>query len=234
MESPLAAEGPVLAVPQFYVTPSQRFSLRSFLLAIVTAVAFLLAVVYALGHSRYAHAGREDDDDDPSRVDTIYLGDPGQAPRAARPQEAHPSAVHPFVVVRLPRSGEQFGQIPDTAAGRLLYAWLAAFNGTDSAALPKALPTAEPTATQAAQLELRRQTGGFTLVSAKEVQPGVLVFRLHDQTPSATEALGTLQVRPNSNPATIASFSLSGTSSPEAKPNEAARANTDDKPTSPD
>jgi hypothetical protein len=40
------------------------------------------------------------------------------------------------------------------------------------------------------------------------VQPGVLVFRLRDQTPSATEVLGTLQVRPNSSPAAIASFSL--------------------------
>ena len=44
----------------------------------------------------------------------------------------------------------------------------------------------------AAQMELRRQTGGFSLLSAKEVQPGVLVFRLRDETPSATEALGTL------------------------------------------
>jgi hypothetical protein len=35
----------------------------------------------------------------------------------------------------------------------------------------------------------------------------LLVFRLRDQTPSATEVLGTLQVRPNSSPADIASFS---------------------------
>ena len=63
-------------------------------------------------------------------------------------------------------------------------------------------------------MELRRQTGGFSLLSAKEVQPGVLVFRLRDETPSATEALGTLQVRPNSSPATIASFSLRAVPSP--------------------
>jgi hypothetical protein len=63
-------------------------------------------------------------------------------------------------------------------------------------------------------MELRQQTGGFNLLSAKEVQPGVLVFRLRDQTPSAIEALGTLQVRPNSNPATIASFSLRAVPSP--------------------
>jgi hypothetical protein len=57
-------------------------------------------------------------------------------------------------------------------------------------------------------MELRQQTGGFTLLSAKEVQPGVLVFRLRDQTPSAGEVLGTLQMVPNSNPPAIASFSL--------------------------
>jgi hypothetical protein len=63
-------------------------------------------------------------------------------------------------------------------------------------------------------MELRRQTGGFSLLSAKEVQTGVLVFRLRDQTPSATEVLGTLQVLPNSTPARIASFSLRAVPTP--------------------
>jgi hypothetical protein len=67
-------------------------------------------------------------------------------------------------------------------------------------------------------MELRRQTGGFCLLSAKEVQPGVLVFRLRDQTPLATEVLGTLQVRPNSNRVTIASFSLRAVPSPRQDP----------------
>jgi hypothetical protein len=67
-------------------------------------------------------------------------------------------------------------------------------------------------------MELRQQTGGFSLLSAKEVQPGVLVFRLRDETPSATEALGTIQVLPNSKPATIASFSLRAVPSRETSP----------------
>ena len=67
-------------------------------------------------------------------------------------------------------------------------------------------------------MELRRLTGGFTLLSAKEVQPGVLVFRLRDQTPEATEVLGTLQVRPNSRPAAIANFSLRSVSRPARMP----------------
>ena len=55
---------------------------------------------------------------------------------------------------------------------------------------------------------------GYTLLS-QEVRPGVLVFRLHDQSPAATEVLGTLQVLPNSNPAAIATFSLRTVSPPQ-------------------
>ena len=57
-------------------------------------------------------------------------------------------------------------------------------------------------------MDLRQETGGFNLLSAKEIQPGVLVFRLRDQTPAGTEALGTLVQRPESNPPTIGSLSL--------------------------
>ena len=81
----------------------------------------------------------------------------------------------------------------------------------------KALPNAEGGAATAAQLELRKQTGGLSLLSAKEVEPGILVFRLRDQTPAATEVLGTLQMRPNSSPPTIASFSLQTVVSPPAR-----------------
>ncbi len=108
------------------------------------------------------------------------------------------------------------GQIPDSPAGHLLYDWLAAFNSKDPAASGKALRTDEVGVAEA-QIELRKETGGFTLLSAREVRPGVLVFRLHDQTPSATEVLGTLQVRPNSNPASIASFSLRAVAQPQAQ-----------------
>jgi hypothetical protein len=128
-------------------------------------------------------------------------------PLPARPGD-NVSPVHPTILVRLPRFGDQVGLIPNTPAGRLLYGWLAAFNQASYPALGNALPNVAPTSAAAAQIEFRKQTGGFNLLSAKEVQPGVLVFRLRDQTPSAIEALGTLQVRPNSNPAAIASFSL--------------------------
>jgi len=41
------------------------------------------------------------------------------------------------------------------------------------------------------------------------------VFRLRDQTPLRTEVLGTLQVRPESSPAAIASFSMRAVGQPE-------------------
>ena len=131
----------------------------------------------------------------------------------ARPGD-HVSSVHPTILVRLPRWGDQVGFIPNTPAGHLLYNWLAAFNQASYPALANALPNVALASATGAQMELRWQTGGFSLLSAKEVQPGVLVFRLRDQSPSPTEVLGTLQVRPNSSPATIASFSLRAVPSP--------------------
>lgn len=115
------------------------------------------------------------------------------------------------------------GFIPNSPAGHLLYNWLAAFNKADYPALADALPNVALASATAAQMELRWQTGGFLLLSAKEVLPGVLVFRLRDQTPSQTEVLGTLQVRPKSNPATIASFSLRAVPSRDQAPGQAPR-----------
>jgi hypothetical protein len=118
----------------------------------------------------------------------------------------------------LPRFGEETGLIPNSPAGHLLYDWLAAFNQSNESALQKALPSlapnsgpnSDPDYELAAQMEFRKQTGGLNLLSAKEIQPGILVFRLRDQTREGNEVLGTLQMRPNSSPPTIATFSLRG------------------------
>jgi hypothetical protein len=214
---------PTLTAPRFYITGRQPLRPGAILLAILAAVGAFSLMVYALDHSRHAHftsgngdsarsagtasASAPDDRDDPSQIDTIVLGDPAEAPVPARRGD-HVSPVHPFVVVHLPRFGDQVGLIPNSPAGHLLYDWLAAFNQASDSALRSALPNDAADSALAAQLELRRQTGGFALLSAKEVAPGVLVFRLRDQTPTATEVLGTLQVRPNSSPAAIATFSL--------------------------
>jgi len=223
MQQPVRTGVPPLIAPRFYITGRQPLRPGAILLATVAAVAALSSVLYALGHE-HAHlrsggsdaarsasatsgASADDEKDDPSQIDTIVLGDPADAPVPARRGD-HVSPVHATILVRLPRFGDQVGLIPDTPAGHLLYGWLAAFNQASYPALGNALPNVALASAAAAQMELRRQTGGFNLLSAKEVQPGVLVFRLRDQTPAAIESLGTLQVRPNSSPAAIASFSL--------------------------
>lgn len=209
--------------PTFYITGHQPLRPGAILLAAVVAISALFSVLYALNHNGHAHfisgsygdsarsgsasAADQKDEDDPNQIDTIVLADPSQAPVPARKGD-HVSPVHPTILVHLPRFGDQVGLIPDTSAGHLLYDWLAAFNQASYPALGNALPTIELASAAAAEMELRRQTGGFTLLSAKEVQPGVLVFRLRDQTPLATEVLGTLQVGPNSSPPAIANFSL--------------------------
>jgi len=224
MQQPLPTGVPTLTAPRFYITGRQPLRPGAILLAVVAAAGAIFSVLYALGHNGHQHlnsgssgdarsvnatsgaAPAADEQDDPSQIDTIVLGDPADAPVPARPGD-HVSPVHPTILVRLPRFGDQVGLIPDTPAGRLLYGWLAAFNQASYPALGNALPNVALASAAAAQIELRQQTGGFNLLSAKEVQPGVLVFRLRDQTPSAIEALGALQVRPHSSPA-IASFSL--------------------------
>ena len=220
MHQPTGA--PARTAPTFYLTGRQPLRPAAVLLAILAAAAALAAVLFALAHSGHAHrttsdsrsagaaAGTtaptdDDKDDDPNQVDTIVLGDPADAPVPPR-HGNHVSPVHATIVVRLPRFGEEVGLIPDSPAGRLLYTWLAAFNHSSAPDLRAALPTGAPST--AAQMELRQATGGFALISAREVQPGLLVFRLRSQPPSSTEVLGTLQLRPNANPATIASFSL--------------------------
>jgi hypothetical protein len=221
MQQPVPTEVPTLPAPSFYLTARQPLRPGAILLATLAAFAALSSVLYALEHNRSAHitsntarsadfksaATPDDDKDDPNQIDTIVLGDPADAPVPAR-KGNHVSPVHATILVRLPRYGDQVGLIPDTAAGHLLYNWLAAFNQASYPALGNALPNIALASAAASQMELRQQTGGFALLSAKEVQPGVLVFRLRDQTPSATEVLGTLEALPNSTPPKIASFSL--------------------------
>lgn len=228
MQPPVVTASRPNSVPSFSVMARQPMRPSAVLLAVMIAGGVLSMVGMGLGHGRAKHfrsdeggsAARsgggssssgshtdDDDDDDPSQVDTIVLGDAGDAPVPAKKGQ-RVSNVHATVIVHLPRFGEQSGLIPDSPTGHLLYRWLAAFNQNSYSALEDALPNDAASATAAAQMELREQTGGFSLLSAKEVQPGLIVFRLRDQTPEAREVLGTLYMRPNSNPAAVASFSL--------------------------
>lgn len=235
MQPPVVTESRPQSVPSFLVMARQPMRPSAVLLAVMIAGAVLWMVAMGLGHGRAKHfrsdeggsASRtgggsssssshvdDDDDDDSSQVDTIVLGDAGDAPVPAKKGQRI-SNVHATVIVHLQRFGEQSGLIPDSPAGHLLYRWLAAFNQDSYADLKDALPNDAAAVTAAAQMELREQTGGFNLLSAKEVQPGLIVFRLRDQTPEATEALGTLFMLPNSNPAAVASFSLRAVEAPK-------------------
>jgi len=193
-------------------------------LAILLAATVLTGVAYGLGHTRQLRPTndplgatrtpggdpitpreKEDEKDDPNQVDTIVVGDAADAPRPAHRGD-HVSPVHATILVQLPRYGEQFGLIPDSPAGHLLYRWLAAFNQASYSNLQAALPTSASASTAAIEMALREQNGGFNLLSAKEIEPGLLVFRLRDQTKEGVQVLGTLQLRKDSN--TIANFSL--------------------------
>ncbi|QEE27164.1 hypothetical protein FTW19_03520 [Terriglobus albidus] len=224
---PLPERPAIHSAPRFYVSERQPIRRSAVLLAMVMAVVVLFAVAYALRHnghirfrpdsdevSRSSGGGasarsHDDENDDPNQIDTIVLSDPADAPAPARKGD-YVSPVHPTLLVHLPRYGNQTGLIPDSPAGHLLYKWLAAFNQASAPALAEAVPTPASEEVVAAQMDLREQTGGFALLSAKEVQPGVLVFRLQSQKPPAFEVLGTLQVRAGSDPASVASFSLRG------------------------
>ncbi|HEX3572593.1 MAG TPA: hypothetical protein VHU44_17375 [Acidobacteriaceae bacterium] len=238
MQQPIPNAARTLTSPRFYVIGRQPLRPGAILLATVLAAGALSSVLYGLRHTGHLHLTRgsagdadrsdgtaarpaADDKDDPSQIDTIVLGDPADAPVLARRGD-HVSPVHPFVIVHLPRFGDQVGLIPNTPAGHLLYDWLAAFNQADYAHLAKTLPNVADAFTADAQMDLRQQTGGFALLSAVEVAPGILVFRLRDQTPSAGEVLGTLQVRPKSSPAAIGTFSLRAVPSPHPTTGTAA------------
>ena len=232
----------VHAAPSFYLTARQPLRPGVLLLAAALAAGGVYGIAYGLGQSakrRHAHSSEgapsrtpgaagggsaaaakdDDEDDDPSQVDTVVLGDAADAPvplrKGYRPANTN---VHATVIVHLPRFGRDEGLIPDSAAGHLLWAWLAAFNTGSGPALNHALPNAAPAPTVATLLALRATNGGFNLLSAREIQPGLMVFRLRDQTPDGAEALGTLQVRPGSTPPALSSFSLREVPAPAAKP----------------
>lgn len=217
-------EEPSATGPRFVVLERQRLGAGSIALAFVIAAVVIAALHVGLSHRtvrrlrdeamRVARGGapmpeppEDDKDDDPNQIDVIALGDPADAPVPAR-RFSHSGRVHPTIMVHLPRFGPEVGLIPNSAVGHLLYGWLAAFNQTNAEAMQAVLPSEVSGLSADAQMELREQTGGFGLLSAKEVAPGVLVFRMRDQTPDGNEVLGTLVMQPGSDPPAIQSFSL--------------------------
>ena len=238
MQAGQIADAPSPRTPSFHVIGHQPIRPAALVLAVAVFAGAFSAIGYGLRHSRQRHraggalasrAGSsaeddEDEKDDPSQVDVVYMGDAGDAPEPPRRGKHVYRSVHPTIIVHLPRFGPQQGLIPDDTAGHLLYRWLAAFNQSNAAALEQAVPNQAEDATVDALLAMRFKTGGLRLLSATEIEPGVMVFRLQDQTPDAGEMLGTLVVRQGSTE--LESFALREVPpvAPSTKPADASPA----------
>ena len=239
MQQPVPTEVPTLPAPSFYLTARQPLRPGAILLASVAAFAALSSVLYAMEHNRSARftpnssgaarsanatsgATPDDDKDDPNQVDTIVLGDPADAPVPAR-KGNHVSPVHATILVRLPRYGDQVGLIPDTPAGHLLYNWLAAFNQASYPALGNALPNIALASAAASQMELRQQTGGFSLLRPKRSNPASSSFASATRLPpqpksSAPSRYFQTPPRPASRASASALFPHSGRTPPQNQP----------------
>src|SRR5947209_14219973 len=79
--------------------------------------------------------------------------------------------------------------IPDTAAGRTLRAWLDAFNSGEQAKLEAYFKAYEPGKSADQMTGFREQTGGFELLSIDKSEPTHIEFRVKEKS-SPTNAIG--------------------------------------------
>ena len=97
-------------------------------------------------------------------------------------------------------------QIPDTPAGRVLRAWLDAFNSGDRAILENYIKTFDPKQSIDVMLNFRSQTGGFDLLAIESSEPKLIKFSVKEKA-SPTVGIGSIQ--PNdAQPAVVESFAL--------------------------
>src|SRR5262249_54053366 len=85
------------------------------------------------------------------------------------------------------------GAAPDTPAGRVLKAWLEAFNSADSASMETYYQKYEPGKPSDSQIGFRRQTGGFDLVSIEKSEPSHIEFIVKEKK-SETRAFGMFDI----------------------------------------
>ena len=104
--------------------------------------------------------------------------------------------------------GHGFGQttIPDTPAGKILQAWLDAFNSGDRAKAEAYVKTFDPKGSADSMLTFRSQTGGFELLGIESSEPKLIKFRVKEKA-SPTVAIGSIQVT-NAQPPTVENFGL--------------------------
>src|SRR5438270_10814494 len=96
--------------------------------------------------------------------------------------------------------------IPDTPAGRVLRAWLEAFNSGDKTKIEAYLRVHDPGKAPDRMADLREQTGGFELLGIDSSERSSIEFRVKEVA-SPTEAAGSIEVN-DSDPPTVKHFSL--------------------------
>ena len=96
--------------------------------------------------------------------------------------------------------------IPDTPAGKVLQAWLDAFNSGERARIEAYLKKYEPAKEVDANVAFREQTGGFELLGIDKSDRLHVEFRVKEKA-GPTTAFGKIEVK-DAEPAEVASFSL--------------------------
>jgi retinol-binding protein 3 len=111
-------------------------------------------------------------------------------------------------VLLLVSPGHGFGQatIPDTPAGKILHAWLDAFNSGDRAKIDAYVRTFDPKTSVDSLLAVRNESGGFDLLRIESSEPKLIKFRVKEKA-SSTVAIGSLQVN-DGQPPTVETFVL--------------------------
>jgi retinol-binding protein 3 len=101
-----------------------------------------------------------------------------------------------------------YGQttIPDTAAGKVLRAWLDAFNSGDRAKIETYIKTFDPQQSAERMLGFRDQTGGFDLLTIDNSEPSLIKFRVKEKA-GTTVAIGTIQLK-DAQSGVVETFSL--------------------------
>ncbi len=98
--------------------------------------------------------------------------------------------------------------LPDTAAAKVLHAWLDAFNSGNTAKLEAYTKTFDPenAMTRYVDAGFSRHTGGFELLSATTPELGLIRFHVKEKN-SPTEGMGSMRVKGSEHP-TVAAFHM--------------------------
>ena len=89
-----------------------------------------------------------------------------------------------FLIAPAARAAAPAAEVPNTPAGKVFAAWLAAFNSADAAqlrAFDAAYPREGPTPPVEDRLRFREMTGGFTVVRVEKSEPLSLVVLLQEK-----------------------------------------------------